>query len=316
MHQKSADVLAKKAPAHPPVTSGCPVPHPSPPAASSGGCPVPHASRQQSPPPPPPDSPHGATATSPSLLSQLNPLNRMPHNLSQAPAPGQTHYLPTSREPSSIPRGAAADSSPDAASENLGNWEYPSPQQMYHALLRKGYHDTDVTAVESMVSVHNFLNEGAWDEIVGWEERFRGGLLKGAKICGRGEEHAPEMAGRLRDGSEVAPKLVRFQGRPNEMTPRAVMLQVLGRIYPAKFATEPPFDRHDWYVLRTANGQSKEVRYVIDYYSGEPEPTGEPVFYLDVRPAATLTGAAERFIRWGGDVWWRASGASAREETQ
>lgn len=52
---------------------------------------------------------------------------------------------------------------------------------------------------------------------------------------------------------------------------------------------------------------------MIDYYSGEPEPTGEPVFYLDVRPAATVTGAAERLIRWGGYVWWKASGGEVRE---
>lgn len=66
-------------------------------------------------------------------------------------------------------------------------------------------------------------------------------------------------------------------------------------------------------MSRNINGQNKEVRYVIDYYSGEPEPTGEPVFYLDVRPAMTATGAAERAIRWGTDVWWRASGGVVRE---
>lgn len=60
-------------------------------------------------------------------------------------------------------------------------------------------------------------------------------------------------------------------------------------------------------------GQKKEIRYVIDYYSGEPEPTGEPVFYLDVRPAATPLGAAERVIRWGTDVWWKAIGGDLRE---
>jgi len=75
--------------------------------------------------------------------------------------------------------------------------------------------------------------------------------------------------------------------------------------------TEPPFDRHDWYVSRTVNGQEREVRYVIDYYSGPPEPTGEPVFFLDVRPAISATGATERIMRWGGDVWWRASGGEA-----
>lgn len=48
---------------------------------------------------------------------------------------------------------------------------------------------------------------------------------------------------------------------------------------------------------------------MIDYYSGPPDPTGEPVFYLDIRPAATPIGIAERMIRWGGDVWWRAIGA-------
>ncbi len=78
-------------------------------------------------------------------------------------------------------------------------------------------------------------------------------------------------------------------------------------------STEPPFDRHDWYVSRDVDGQRKEVRYVIDYYSGPPEPTGEPVFYLDVRPAFTPTGAVERTLRWGCDVWWRASGGDVRE---
>jgi cytochrome c heme-lyase len=79
-------------------------------------------------------------------------------------------------------------------------------------------------------------------------------------------------------------------------------------------STEPPFDRHDWFVSRKINGQEKEVRYVIDYYSGEPEPSGAPVFYLDVRPAATPIGSAERVIRWGTDVWWKAIGGDKREQ--
>jgi cytochrome c heme-lyase len=78
--------------------------------------------------------------------------------------------------------------------------------------------------------------------------------------------------------------------------------------------TDLPFDRHDWYVARKVNGQEQQIRYVIDYYEGEPEPSGEPVFYVDVRPAATLRGTAERAIRWGTDVWWRATGAETREK--
>ena len=79
--------------------------------------------------------------------------------------------------------------------------------------------------------------------------------------------------------------------------------------------SEPPFDRHDWYVQRSPPGeQTHEVRYVIDYYSAPPEPTGEPVFYLDVRPAVdSPSAAAERLMRWGGEFWWKASGATARE---
>ena len=79
------------------------------------------------------------------------------------------------------------------------------------------------------------------------------------------------------------PKLLRFMGRPNEPTPKARMLGFMAWLYPSKFPNNPPFDRHDWYVQRQApGGQGREVRYVIDYYSGPPEPTGEPVFYLEM----------------------------------
>jgi len=278
MHGKTVEAL------NPNSTSQRPADSPS-----ASGCPVPHASRTEE--------------KEKSLLSQLNPLNYMFPDLSQKPAPNQSHALPTSREPSSIPKGTGD-----------GNWEYPSPQQMYNAMLRKGYTDTDVTAVESMVSVHNFLNEGAWEEIVGWEQRFSRGLYKGWQICKRGEAHVEEELDRNWDGAETEPKLIRFQGRPQDMTPKAAMLQALGRVYPSKFGCEPPFDRHDWFVARDVNGQKQEVRYVIDYYSGEPEPDGEPVFYLDVRPAATAQGTAERIIRWSSDVWWKAIGGDIREQ--
>lgn len=65
------------------------------------------------------------------------------------------------------------------------------------------------------------------------------------------------------------------------------------------------------------DGKKQELRYVIDYYSGPPEATGEPVFYLDVRPAVdTPTAAIARLMRWGGDVWYRASGAEIRRQNQ
>lgn len=238
----------------------------------------------------------------------------MPKVISNTRSENQDIALPLEREPSTIPRG-----------DGSGTWEYPSPQQMYNAMLRKGYTDTPAQDVPAMVSVHNFLNEGAWAEIVDWETRFSGGLRRGWEISKRGEENAPAIAEMITRqerlngpglGVVKDPSLVRFMGRPEEPTPKARMLQFMAWMWPSEYASAPPFDRHDWFVRRvTPEGQEKEVRYVIDYYSGPPEPTGEPVFYLDVRPAVDgPTSAAERLIRWYGDVWWRASGGSVRAE--
>lgn len=238
----------------------------------------------------------------------------MPKVLSNERADNQSVSLPLEREASTIPRG-----------DGTGMWEYPSPQQMYNAMLRKGYTDTPAEHVESMVAVHNFLNEGAWAEIVDWERRFGRGLRRGWEVSKRGEENAPLVTAMLERKERMTsriefqdPSLVRFMGRPDEITPKARMMQVLGWLYPAAYNTEPPFDRHDWYVRRVLpDGTEQERRYVIDYYSGPPEPTGEPVFFLDVRPAVdTPTAACERLLRWGGDVWWRASGGSVREELE
>lgn len=279
----------------------------------------------------------------------MNPLNNMPSDLSQSrESATQTLALPIEREMSSIPRGGANASTSDSD----GNWVYPSPQQMYNAMLRKGYTDTPQDAVESMVAVHNFLNEGAWAEILEWERRFSHGLSHGWRECRFGEEGS--RSGAMILGTEKGteqPRLVRFMGQKDKVTPKARMLQVLGWMYPSGFGGPLPFDRHDWYVERRvrrgsaasgANGSStasttkgtsatdgtstsdrvvneevQEVRYVIDYYSAPPEPTGEPVFYLDIRPALDRPGAAaERLIRWGRDVWWRASGAGERLQLQ
>lgn len=235
----------------------------------------------------------------------------MPSDLSQSREfSDQTIELPRERQTSSIPRGSTDPG-------GSGNWVYPSPQQMYNAMLRKGYKDAPEDAVEAMVSVHNFLNEGAWAEIVEWERRFSKGLAQGWQQSARGEEGSWTGAMILPNTTEdeqEQPRLLRFQGRSKDMTPKATMLQVLGWMYPSKYASPPPFDRHDWYVERSrANGSALEVRYVIDYYSGPPETTGEPVFYLDIRPALDRpSAAAERLVRWGRDTWWRASGGNAR----
>ncbi|KAF9006085.1 cytochrome c/c1 heme-lyase [Cyathus striatus] len=213
----------------PSTSSGCPVPHqpaPAPPAQ----CPVPH------------DPPAKKNAECPIDHSSLNPLNQMP-KLDQNMAPNQSTKLPTDRTESSIPRDTSS------------KWEYPSPQQFYNALVRKGW-ETPEVHVETMVDIHNFLNEQAWEEVKKWERRRN---------------------------SDEELHLARFKGRPGELSPKARFWLFAGWLLPSRFNTEPPFDRHDWIVRRAKSGE--EVRYVIDYYSAPPEPDGSPVFSLDVRPA-------------------------------
>ncbi|KAF9269150.1 hypothetical protein L218DRAFT_953699 [Marasmius fiardii PR-910] len=215
----------------------CPIDHQSSKTASQKPtqCPVDHQSLQQSYQKPaqcPIDHGNGASVSS---------LNQMP-TLSQAPAPNQMMELPTSRVSSSIPRDASE------------KWEYPSPQQFYNALVRKGW-ETPEEHVETMVEIHNFLNEQAWEEVMKWERRQTNDQVH----------------------------LARFKGRPGELSPKARFWLLAGWLLPDRFNSEPPFDRHDWIIRRPKTGE--EVRYVIDYYSAPPEPDGSPVFSLDVRPA-------------------------------
>lgn len=142
-----------------------------------------------------------------------------------------------------LPTERTASSIPRSSSSHT--WSYPSARMFYNALLRKGY-DTQPEDVQVMVQVHNFLNEQVWSEVLKWESQHK-------TICG--------------DLS-----LKRFMGRPRDLSPRA-------RLFSIFFGSPRPFDRHDWIVDRCG----KEVRYIIDYYSG---PKGEEsTFYCDVRPA-------------------------------
>ncbi|GMG19915.1 unnamed protein product [Ambrosiozyma monospora] len=214
---------------------------------------------------------------------ELNPLNNMPYTISTQKAPGQTIDLPTEKTLSTIPRGTDA---------NQGVWEYPSPQQMLNAMLRKGKGDIPEDAVESMVNIHNFLNEGAWDEILKWEEPY------------------------IRE-TKMEPRLEKFTGKPKQLTPRAWIYHQLSKVFPDKYNTELPFDRHDWTVLRSdGNGNWVPVRYVIDYYGGPEDEDGMPTFFLDVRPGLdNFTNAMDRFNHWKAEtkpVWDKAMGQDGK----
>ena len=124
---------------------------------NSSSCPIPHTESTSSAKCSDSHDPLAKKAQCPVDHTALNPLNQMP-SLSQTPAQNQTINLSLFRTESSIPRDLSA------------KWEYPSPQQFYNALVRKGW-ETPEEHIETMVEIHNFLNEEAWKEVKKWERR-------------------------------------------------------------------------------------------------------------------------------------------------
>ncbi|KAG2435893.1 hypothetical protein HXX76_007088 [Chlamydomonas incerta] len=186
-----------------------------------------------------------------------------------AAAPAPVPGLGGQRMVSSIPM-APPDKLPPHQAPGQQNWVYPSEQMFYNAMKRKGW-DPQADDMRSVVHIHNNVNEQAWHQVLAWERL-----------------HCDECA---------TPRLKRFQGRPSDLSPKARLLNFVG------FGL--PFDRHDWVVDRCG----KEVRYVIDFYNGAPQP-GAPAtpaaFFLDVRPALDSVGAAWDRLRM--QFSWVASG--------
>jgi len=155
----------------------------------------------------------------------------------------------------------------DRGADFESKWEYPSPQQFYNALMRKGW-DTPEEHVEAMVAIHNRLNEDAWSEILKWESRGSRGASEAAIL-----------------------ELSKFAGIHGELSNKARLYQIARWLFPSRFIFAPPFDRHDWVVRRPRT--NKLVRYVIDYYSLRKDVNAEPDFYIDVRPALDNFGNAQ-----------------------
>jgi len=242
-----------QASSHPATTSAatCPVDHRT---TNKSQCPVDHQSSTQLPS-------STQSAQCPVDHSAINPLNQIPTGLSS----GLPSSLPNDRVTSSIPKDSSG-----------ATWEYPSPQQFHNALVRKGW-ETPEEHVETMVAIHNFLNEAAWDEVLKWEQKTN-------------------------PGSNEEVELARFKGRPGELSPKARFFLFAGWLLPSRFNTEAPFDRHDWIIRRPKTNE--EVRYIIDYYSAPPEPDGSPAFSLDVRPALDNLGSIKTRLALATEEVW------------
>ncbi|CAE7404363.1 cchl [Symbiodinium sp. CCMP2456] len=155
---------------------------------------------------------------------------------STAQASQKSPGLSSEREVSTIP---SADGSP---------FMYPSEKQFFASATAKG-HTLDPQDMSMVIAIHNAVNERTWQEILKYEGLHR-------KEC-------------------AEPKLLRFLGRPGELTPKARLTSFFGRTL--------PFDRHDWHVDRCG----KHVRYVVDFYDGQQSPTHAVSIHIDARPEAS-----------------------------
>mmetsp|Transcript_17784 Transcript_17784/g.35131 ORF Transcript_17784/g.35131 Transcript_17784/m.35131 type:complete len:288 (+) Transcript_17784:277-1140(+) len=245
---------------------GCPVDHGGSAAPEAGQCPIPHESRareaflEAAAQSRSAENAAQAQGTSPSgegLAENgvaLDDRNMMPKTAEQKPWPGQRYNLSTHRVESVIPKGEFTPEHQKNAKES-SSWMYPSEQQFFNAMKRKGWEPREED-MRIVLAIHNHVNDRAWSEVLKWESM-----------------HAQECD---------CPRLVRFMGKPKNLSPKATVR--------SWFGYAKPFDRHDWIVDRCGT----EVRYIIDFYQGAS--TGNPgevvSMYLDARPALDTWGSA------------------------
>mmetsp|Transcript_24676 Transcript_24676/g.36356 ORF Transcript_24676/g.36356 Transcript_24676/m.36356 type:complete len:299 (+) Transcript_24676:47-943(+) len=208
------------------MPSGCPSESSSP----SEGCPVDHDSSSVSrsssvfsllfgstqPSPLSPAAPD--TPSTPSQTAETSKHNTLANDLvfGDNVHPDQRIPLSKTRSISNIPKGEYTPEHQPHGSKPLDRWVYPSQQQYYNAMKRKGYNpqEEDVAVI---LAIHNMVNEKGWQEIIEWE-RLRG--------CSN-------------------PRLKRFMGKAKDISPKAYLKALMGYTL--------PFDRHDWLI--DSNGE-------------------------------------------------------------
>ena len=160
----------------------------------------------------------------------------------------ENSVMSSDREISSIPK-------------HDGKWAYPSPVQFYKNAVAKG-HELDPNDMNTVVSIHNAVNEETWRRIVDIEKRYHG------SECPQG------------------PTLIRFVGKPGDPSMKAQAKHWIGGYV-------MPFDRHEWTIDRCGKGLFK---YHVDFYDGANQESSKVNIYLDVRPAMdNFSGVMDRF---------------------
>ena len=211
----------------------------------------------------------------------LDPKNNMPVHANNLPSANQTSALSTVRVSSTILKGGGGGG---GSADDKETWTYPSPQMFWNSINRKKkVGDTTEGDIDIVVAIHNNMNETTWKKVVEWEA-----------------VRTSAMSLSPSSQPSEAPKLLKFLGRPMDLSPKARLKSLFG--YPL------PFDRHDWVVERPSGAS---VRYVIDYYhddrrsitvdpkTGLPsmhDPTAVQSILVDVRPSCD-DGPSALFLR-------------------
>jgi hypothetical protein len=100
---------------------------------------------------------------------------------------------------SSIPKSDYTPSHQPNQPGGQEKWIYPSEQQYYNAIRRKGYNPREAD-IPITLAIHNTVNEQGWSKIKEWEY-FHG---------------------------NKNPKLIRFMGKPRPLSPKAFILSKIG----------------------------------------------------------------------------------------
>lgn len=180
----------------------CPVDH-----SKSEGCPFDHGKAESCP------VDHGKAETCPvdhssaescpmdhaNIDTGSNPLYNPDANdmaFDHSRVADQKVNLSVKRAISNIPKG---EFTPDHQPKATEKWVYPSEQQYYNAMRRKGYNpaEKDIPAV---LFIHNHVNEQGWSKVREWEAY----------------------------SGFPNPKLKRFMGKPTQLSPKARFLNWIG----------------------------------------------------------------------------------------
>lgn len=138
----------------------------------------------------------------------LSPLNMMPTTLAASAASASSAI--------SLPLSDVRVTSSISRTDGEESWKYPSPAMFYAAVERKGHqHAVDrfqahPEDVEAVVTLHNIVNEQVWVEILKYESL-----------------HVNDAFEKM-EGKSSGPTLTRFIGRPNDLSPKARFLHLIG----------------------------------------------------------------------------------------